>query len=517
MGSTQSQKLPGDGLSGGLRASAPPPSRAPLSLLRPPAPSRRSPERQLRDDLSSGGLKLSAPVGPGQVNRADDVYGVEQVLFGSGLLKRAPGTQFDKATAAAIGEGQKRLNGEFAGTVGGKPLKIDGLINPDGPTQRATRGLATEVSGQWRTRREQRPAEFTDIPKPPSASRRSPLQGDIRAQRKAMTADDAGSLHRLARGLGKTSEPGAAAGDIAHAINSGDPKAIAEFQVIREELGRIGSKDQVRALDKAVINNVTKKQRHHLLELTQRPDRRAGQPLEMDRQDLKDARDGKDNVNFNAGTDEDKKVPDDVSTPQNFRRLRGTTFFGGAGMEGPYVADMVEAMKEAGVKNVRIADRSKWSKGEIPDAVDVIDKRYRDDGESDLSGMGTEGEQFNLVGYSYGGLQASQAAIDHADRGGRVDHLVLVGTPISKEFLDKQNKHPNINKVEVIDLQEYGDPIKAGMSTGELAKSLPELGLDLSFGSQKDKKGHFYYGGNSAEGQRRRRALARQLKEMGMK
>ncbi len=81
-----------------------------------------------------------------------------------------------------------------------------------------------------------------------------------------MTADDAGSLHRLARGLGKTSEPGV---DIAHAINSGEPKALAEFQVIREELARIGSKDQVRALDKAVINNVTEKQRGPFRELVQ--------------------------------------------------------------------------------------------------------------------------------------------------------------------------------------------------------------------------------------------------------
>jgi len=99
----------------------------------------------MRDGLASGGLKLSAPVGPGAPNRPKDVFQVETVLKGSGLLSRTPGTRFGDDTASAIGQGQQRLNRDHGTAVGRRPLKIDSLINPDGPTQTATRGLARQV------------------------------------------------------------------------------------------------------------------------------------------------------------------------------------------------------------------------------------------------------------------------------------------------------------------------------------------------------------------------------------
>ena len=43
----------------------------------------------MRDGLAGGGLKLSAPVGPGAPNRPKDVFQVESILNGSGLLARA--------------------------------------------------------------------------------------------------------------------------------------------------------------------------------------------------------------------------------------------------------------------------------------------------------------------------------------------------------------------------------------------------------------------------------------------
>ena len=93
----------------------------------------------LRDDLAGGGFKLSAPVGPGAPNRPRDVFQVESVLNGSGLLSRAPGTEFGEDTASAIGQGQQRLNRDHKNTVGRRPLKIDSLINPDGPILTASR------------------------------------------------------------------------------------------------------------------------------------------------------------------------------------------------------------------------------------------------------------------------------------------------------------------------------------------------------------------------------------------
>jgi len=186
-------------------------------------------------------------------------------------------------------------------------------------------------------------------------------------------------------------------------------------------------------------------------------------------------------------------------------------------MDGAYIENMVKALEENGIKNTRAADRDKWSGGTVSDAFDVLSKRSRDGSKSDLSAMGTKGEQFNLIGYSYGALQASQAALDYADNGGKVDHLVLVGAPISKQLLEQLQKHPNIGKVEVIDLDEHGDPIKAGMSTGDLVMSVPELGLDFSSGVNGEGKGHFYYGGNSPTGDSRRRKLAKTLFDLGLR
>jgi len=223
-----------------------------------------------------------------------------------------------------------------------------------------------------------------------------------------------------------------------------------------------------------------------------------------------DGEDGKSGEK-NGKTDEGRRKSETVKT------LRGTTFFGGAGMNGKYITDMVEALNEVGVMNARSADSEKWSNGTIADVIDVLDKRNRDDQDSDLSAMGKRGERFNLIGYSYGALQASQAAIDHADKGGEVDHLVLIGAPISGEFLEKLKKHPNIGKVEVIDLGTHGDPIKAGMSTGELFRSVPKLGFDFSSNEDEGRKGHFYYGGKSKEGKRRRRELAKRLHGMGLR
>jgi hypothetical protein len=125
MGSTQSQKPP-------------PGNPSPARSLLDDMPSRRSTSRIMRDDLMAEGFQLSDAVGQGQANKSNDVFNVEKVLSGAGLLNRKPGTRFDMDTARAIGEGQKQLNRDYGKTLDGKPLKIDGLINPEGPTQTAT-------------------------------------------------------------------------------------------------------------------------------------------------------------------------------------------------------------------------------------------------------------------------------------------------------------------------------------------------------------------------------------------
>ncbi|MEG3618960.1 hypothetical protein V5T82_10885 [Magnetovibrio sp. PR-2] len=207
-----------------------------------------------------------------------------------------------------------------------------------------------------------------------------------------------------------------------------------------------------------------------------------------------------------------------VHTGLDGRTLKGTTFFGGAGMEGGYIEDMVHAMEEAGLKNVRAADPDKWSNGNMfADAAAVPFRNSRDRAASDFSGFGEQGDQFNLVGYSYGGLKAAQAAIDYADEGGTVDNLVLMGTPVEKGFLEKLQNHPNIKSVRVVDLKDQNDPIKAGMSDVDVMMSVPVL-ANQHYTSETDRKiGHFYYSGDDDVGKQRRRALSSKFAEWGLR
>ncbi|MBF0166544.1 MAG: alpha/beta fold hydrolase [Alphaproteobacteria bacterium] len=197
---------------------------------------------------------------------------------------------------------------------------------------------------------------------------------------------------------------------------------------------------------------------------------------------------------------------------------KGTYYFGGAGMDGAYIGDMVKAMQENGVGNAKAVDPAKWTDGEKVDAAMTLLRRNRDSAGTDFSQFGKEGKQFNMVGYSHGGLQAAQAAADYAEAGGKVDHLVLVGTPISQEFLDRLKSNPNIGKVVVKDIEGQGDPIRAGMSAGEQIMSLPKLTEDQAKGNQGQYGfGHFYYAGSDAEGMARRRELAKQLYDWGLR
>lgn len=98
--------------------------------------------------------------------------------------------------------------------------------------------------------------------------------------------------------------------------------------------------------------------------------------------------------------------------------------------------------------------------------------------------------QLNLVGYSFGSLIAAQFAAKYADQGIRVDNVVLIGSPISSDFLQKLINHPNIGKVLVKDLVKYGDPIRAGMSTIDAVRAIPVL---MKQDAEVNSSGHFYY------------------------
>ncbi len=93
---------------------------------------------------------------------------------------------------AAVNHSQQRLNRDHIAVVGRKPLKIDGLINPEGPTQTATRGLAKQVADQWRGFEAREPSKPVSAARPPvTVNPDSSLDADIKRLRDNMTADDA--------------------------------------------------------------------------------------------------------------------------------------------------------------------------------------------------------------------------------------------------------------------------------------------------------------------------------------
>ena len=213
-----------------------------------------------------------------------------------------------------------------------------------------------------------------------------------------------------------------------------------------------------------------------------------------------------------------------TSTYADLVPRRGSYFFGGAGMQGDYLAGMLQAMTGAGIGPVALGNRSRWQiapdwsedprrlidaafgvellrRGEIPDmAMGVKD-------------YGTTGTQFNLIGYSYGSLVAAQVAIKYARQyGGVVHHLVLIGAPISAPFLKELRGEWRIRKLIVIDLIEQGDPIYAGMTYGELLIAVPTLAAQIGSGA-----GHFWYSEAGEVGHERRRQLAEHLYSLGLR
>jgi len=214
-----------------------------------------------------------------------------------------------------------------------------------------------------------------------------------------------------------------------------------------------------------------------------------------------------------------------ASPKTRIHRLKGTYFYGGAGLQGAYIQDMVTALKEVGIKNTK-AGRSNNSVGQnigIPgialddmviDALAVLSLNKAEAYVTlDISEFPLSGPQFNLVGYSYGSIIAAIKALSYADLyNGSVDHVVLVGAPIEQGLLNRLQTNPGIGRVIVKNLKEQGDPIHAGMTDGDIALASPVLGYQMVTGS-----GHFWYSPMNEQGKLRRRHLAKWLVQLGLR
>ena len=128
--------------------------------------------------------------------------------------------------------------------------------------------------------------------------------------------------------------------------------------------------------------------------------------------------------------------------------IKGTFFLGGAGMDGIYIPRLIEAFHKVGIRSAIYLDREKWSEGQYIDAlVNVFFGRDYDPLFPMLLRIHPNShKQFNLIGYSYGSLIAAQLAAKYARHGSLVDHLVLIGSPISESFLTMLRNMKEIKK-----------------------------------------------------------------------
>jgi RHS repeat-associated protein len=207
------------------------------------------------------------------------------------------------------------------------------------------------------------------------------------------------------------------------------------------------------------------------------------------------------------------------------KRLSGTYFFGGAGMDGGYIPSMLKAMKNVGISEPRAIDPSKYSGGTLMDATlgvgllrhdlsATLKRDYEVTGtyKSLLENQGSGRGQLNLVGYSYGSEVAAQEASVLTRNGVQIDHLVLIGSPISNSFLASLQNNPLIRDVIVLNLSAKGDPLYAGIPYWEIALSAPKLVYQMTQGS-----GHFYYAPSNAQGDANRNQLAKDLYDKGLR
>ena len=194
--------------------------------------------------------------------------------------------------------------------------------------------------------------------------------------------------------------------------------------------------------------------------------------------------------------------------------IKGTYFLGGAGLDGHYIPKLIKAFHTAGIKSAIYLDREKWSAGREMDVASgvFLGREYDPQFPMLLRVFPNSFKQFNLIGYSYGSIIAAQLAAKYARYGSIVDHLVLIGSPISDHFLNVVKSMETIKKVIIVNLDEHGDPIYAGMEATEIIINAIKLREQM-----KTSKGHFYYAAEGTTGNERRKALAEELYKIGLR
>ena len=138
----------------------------------------------------------------------------------------------------------------------------------------------------------------------------------------------------------------------------------------------------------------------------------------------------------------------------------------------------------------------------IDSTVDLYKKQLKD---NPLA----EGEQFNLVGYSYGSVLQGQAALKLASGGQVIDNLVLIGSPISdKSDLWKQlNSNKNIKNIIRFDIK--GDALSNPQDVYDFIKG--------GFQNSDDTGKHFDAARPGGEANKLINTIVQWLKDQGVK
>jgi RHS repeat-associated protein len=203
--------------------------------------------------------------------------------------------------------------------------------------------------------------------------------------------------------------------------------------------------------------------------------------------------------------------PADKTDPSGMR----TWFWGGAGNDdsAEYKKDFKQSLEKAGVSDVRTVPQSATSPTGIAGdlaTLPIVNGTELSVHTNGVTPSDKKGDQYNLMGYSYGAALAAQQALYDAGKGTKVDNLVLLGAPINNDLLNAVRSNANIANVIVLNIPN--DPIKAGISDARIAAVAPILAGQMATGT-----GHFSYAGASAAAARRRKELAIQLFKQGLR
>ena len=193
-----------------------------------------------------------------------------------------------------------------------------------------------------------------------------------------------------------------------------------------------------------------------------------------------------------------------------------TVWLEGAGPEvnsASYSMPIISKMAQQGIKNP-VWLNFKQQPGIIAQAGRAYDAGRNSIGKADIDAIKRTYDrsdgQYNLAGYSLGGVRAAKAALELANEGKVVDNLVLIGTPLDKGGDLYKSLAGNKNIKNIISIDVKGDFLSNEKGNLDIVGAL-KYGAS---GGGYEGMPHFHYTTNE-KGQQD--SLVKTLKDKGVK